>query len=179
MSPGCPRFVPPVALSEGGIGWVPYFLERIDYTYQRHRAWTGQDFGDQLPSHFFNERIFTCFIDDAFGLEGRHHLNVDHITWECDYPHSDSTWPNSPEQLMKSLAICTDEEIDKITHRNAMAAFSYDPFRHVPKEQATVGALRAAVAGHDVSIVSKGKPEHRATNALDLGRGRGGDESSS
>ena len=23
-----------VALSEGGIGWIPYFLERIDYNYQ-------------------------------------------------------------------------------------------------------------------------------------------------
>jgi predicted TIM-barrel fold metal-dependent hydrolase len=160
------------ALSEGGIGWIPYFLERIDYAYQRHRAWTGQDFGDQLPSQVFNERIVTCFIDDAFGLESRHHLNIDHITWECDYPHSDSTWPNSPEQLMKSLSICTDEEIDKITHRNAMAAFHYDPFRHVPREQATVGALRARAAGHDVSIVSKGKPTTKFTSAADLGRGR-------
>ena len=38
-----------VALSEGGIGWIPYFLERIDYNYDRHHAWTGQDFGDQPP----------------------------------------------------------------------------------------------------------------------------------
>ena len=38
-----------VALSEGGIGWIPYFLERIDYNYQKHHAWTGQDFGDKLP----------------------------------------------------------------------------------------------------------------------------------
>ena len=43
-----------VALSEGGIGWVPYFLERIDYNYDRHHAWTGQDFGDALPSEVFN-----------------------------------------------------------------------------------------------------------------------------
>ena len=38
-----------VALSEGGIGWIPYFLERIDYNYDRHHLWTGQDFGDELP----------------------------------------------------------------------------------------------------------------------------------
>lgn len=158
------------ALSEGGTGWMPYFLERIDYTYQRHRAWTGQDFGDQLPSQVFNDRIYTCFIDDQFGIESRSHLNIDHLTWECDYPHSDSTWPTSPEQLMKSLVDCTDEEIDKITHANAMRAFHYDPFAHVPRKEATVGALRARVAGRDVSAVSKGKPAARATRAADLGR---------
>ncbi len=85
-----------VALSEGGIGWVPYFLERIDYVYAHHRQWTNQDFGDKLPSQVFNENILTCFIDDAVGMEVRHHLNPKHIHWECDYPHSDSTWPNSP-----------------------------------------------------------------------------------
>ena len=62
------------ALSEGGIGWIPYFLERIDYTYQRHEAWTGQDFGDQLPSQVFDEHIVTCFIDDPFGVEAVRHL---------------------------------------------------------------------------------------------------------
>ena len=34
------------ALSEGGIGWIPYFLERVDYVYEHHQAWTGQDLGD-------------------------------------------------------------------------------------------------------------------------------------
>ena len=53
------------ALSEGGIGWIPYFLERIDRVYTMHRAWTHQDFGDKLPSEVFLERIVTCFIDDA------------------------------------------------------------------------------------------------------------------
>ena len=53
-----------VALSEGGIGWIPYFLERIDYNYDRHHLWTGQDFGDELPSEVFNRNVLTCFIDD-------------------------------------------------------------------------------------------------------------------
>src|SRR4029077_18628315 len=39
-----------VALSEGGIGWTPYFLERVYYNYGRHHVWTGQDFGNRLPS---------------------------------------------------------------------------------------------------------------------------------
>ena len=68
------------ALSEGGIGWIPYFLERVDYVYQHHQAWTGQDFGDLLPSQVFKERIITCFIDDAFGVANRDYLNIDIIT---------------------------------------------------------------------------------------------------
>ena len=74
------------ALSEGGIGWIPYFLERVDNVYRHHRAWTHQNFGDKLPSEVFLDRIVTCFIDDAFGLECRDKLNLDMITWECDYP---------------------------------------------------------------------------------------------
>jgi predicted TIM-barrel fold metal-dependent hydrolase len=145
------------ALSEGSIGWIPYFLERVDYVYEHHRAWTGQDFGDQLPSQLFRDRIITCFIDDPTGVEIRHRVGIDTITWECDYPHSDSTWPQSPERVMKSLADVPDDEIDKITHLNAMRHFRYDPFAVRPREQCTVGALRAGAADVDVSNHSSGK----------------------
>src|SRR5262245_43558636 len=43
------------ALSEGGTGWIPHFLERVDYVYSRHRAWTHQDFGAKRPSQVFLE----------------------------------------------------------------------------------------------------------------------------
>jgi predicted TIM-barrel fold metal-dependent hydrolase len=141
-----------IALSEGGIGWIPYLLERIDYVYQHHKAWTGQDFGDKLPSQVFNERMITCFIDDAFGVESRRHLNIDRITWECDYPHSDSTWPNAPELAMKYMDQMSDEEIDKVTHQNAIRLFQFDPFSVRPREKCTVGALRAEAGDWDVSI---------------------------
>jgi predicted TIM-barrel fold metal-dependent hydrolase len=132
-----------IAMSEGGIGWIPYFLDRIDYVYEHHQAWTGQDFGDKLPSQLFRERVITCFIDDPTGVKMRHDIGIDTITWECDYPHSDSTWPTSPERLMKSLDGVPDDDIDKMTHLNAMRDFHFDPFAHRPKEQCTVGALRA------------------------------------
>lgn len=145
-----------VALSEGGIGWVPYFLERIDYVYKHHKQWTNQDFGDRLPSEVFNEKVLTCFIDDAVGMEVRHHLNLDHVHWECDYPHSDSTWPDAPELAMRYLDGLPREDIDKITHLNAMRNFSYDPFAHIPREEATVGALRARATDVDTTPVSHG-----------------------
>jgi predicted TIM-barrel fold metal-dependent hydrolase len=155
-----------IALSEGGIGWIPYFLERVDYNYERHHRWTGQDFGDQRPSEVFNEHIITCFIDDHFGVASREFLNMDRVCWECDYPHSDSTWPTAPETLAKQLDGVSDYDIDRITHLNAMRLFSFDPFSVRAREECTVGALRQQAAGHDVSIRSTNRSHVGAHKAL-------------
>ena len=146
-----------IALSEGGIGWIPYFLERVDHVYRHHRAWTHQSFGDKLPSEVFLERIVTCFIDDAFGVRNRDRLNLEMITWECDYPHSDSSWPVSPETLGAYLGGVPDDEVAKITHENALRLFSSDPFAHVPRDQATVGALRARALDVDLGYRSSAR----------------------
>jgi Amidohydrolase len=136
------------ALSEGGIGWLPYFLERIDYVYSRHRYWTGQDFGDQLPSHKARENFTFCFIDDKAGVANRELIGVDNITWECDYPHSDSTWPQAPEALAKHFDdSVSDVDINKMSHLNAMRVFNYDPFSVLGRDNCTVGALRAQADG--------------------------------
>lgn len=150
-----------IALSEGGTGWVPYFLERVDRTYDMHHRWTGQDFGDRMPSDVFREHFLTCFISDHTGVYLRNEIGIDNISWECDYPHSDSAWPGAPEELAKLMneAGVTEVEAAKITHENAMAWYSFDPFAHVPREQATVGALRGMAAGHDVSIRSMSRRE--------------------
>jgi predicted TIM-barrel fold metal-dependent hydrolase len=141
------------SLAEAGIGWVPYWLERADITYQKHHNWTGQDFGDKLPSQVFRERVLTCFIEDTTGLGIRDAIGVENIAWECDYPHSDSTWPQSPETLMKSLEEVgvPDDEIELMTWKNACDFYRFDPFEHTPREQATVGALRAQATDVDTT----------------------------
>jgi predicted TIM-barrel fold metal-dependent hydrolase len=146
-----------IALSEGGTGWIPYFLERVDRTFEMHATWTLQDFGGKLPSEVFREHFLTCFISDPVGVRLRHDIGIDNICWECDYPHSDSMWPGAPEQLWQVLqdSQVPDEDIRKITHENAMRWYTFDPFAHIPREQATVGALRRQAEGHDVSIRSR------------------------
>jgi predicted TIM-barrel fold metal-dependent hydrolase len=146
------------ALSEGGIGWVPYFLERCEFTYEHHRAWTGVDLGTRTPTQVFRDHVITCFIDDPSGLELRDHIGVERITWECDYPHSDSTWPRSPEVLAPSLAGLSRPEVDAITHANATRLFAFDPFARRAREQCTVGALRAEAEGWDVSVRDIDRP---------------------
>lgn len=156
------------ALSEGGIGWVPYFLERIDRVYKMHRAWTHQDFGDLLPSELFLERVALCFIDDEFGVETRHKLNPDMITWECDYPHSDSTWPVAPETLAYYLDGVPDDEVDRITHQNALRLFSFDMFKRVSKDQLTVGALRAQANDVDLGFRSSARLKKTGTETVSV-----------
>jgi predicted TIM-barrel fold metal-dependent hydrolase len=96
-----------IALSEGGTGWIPYFLERVDRTFEMHATWTLQDFGGKLPSEVFREHFLTCFISDPLGVRLRHEIGIDNIAWECDYPHSDSMWPGAPEELTAVLTRST------------------------------------------------------------------------
>lgn len=140
-----------ICLSEGGIGWVPYLLERADFTFEHHGAWTNADFGGMKPSELFKKNFITCFIDDKFGLHSTDFLNVDMVTYECDYPHSDTLWPQAPEVLWESIKHLPTEMIDRITHQNVMREFRYDPFETLKREDCTVGALRAKAGHVDVS----------------------------
>jgi predicted TIM-barrel fold metal-dependent hydrolase len=154
-----------VAMSEGGIGWVPYLLERLDYVYEHHHAWTGMHLGGRLPSQVFADHVWTCFIDDRAGIANRDAVGVDRIMWELDYPHSDSTWPQAPEALAKALDDVPMADIDKMTHLNAMRCFNFDPFSVRPREKSTVGALRAEAVDVDASIRSMGRRKSEADAA--------------
>ncbi|MCL2584942.1 MAG: amidohydrolase, partial [Streptosporangiales bacterium] len=109
------------------------------------------------PTEVFRRNMLACFIDDPTALRVRDRIGIDSIAWECDYPHTDSTWPNSPENLFGQLAEagCADEEIHKITWENACRFFRWDPFAHRDRAAATVGALRARARDVDVSTTSK------------------------
>jgi predicted TIM-barrel fold metal-dependent hydrolase len=158
-----------IALSEGGTGWIPYFLDRIDRTYEMHHLWTGQDFGDEVPSDVFRRHFLTCFISDPVGIRLRHDIGIDNIAWECDYPHSDSSWPEAPEELAAAAEGVSDEDLHKMGHENAMRWYSYDPFAHRAKQDCTVGALRAEAGDHDVAIRPFDKGRFERQQGIELG----------
>ncbi len=146
------------ALSEGGVGWVPSFLERCDAVLWRHGPWTGQKF-DRLPSEVFRDHFLLCFVEDAAGLELRERVGVENIAWECDYPHADSTWPTAADQFAQAMNAqdVPPEHVEKISWENAARTFGVDPFARQAREHCTVGALRARATDVDVSIRSRGK----------------------
>jgi len=145
-----------VAFSEGGIGWIPFLMDRVDRHYLNQR-WTGQDFGDKMPSDLIREHSLACFISDPTSLKLKDDIGIDMIAFETDYPHSDSLWPDAPEVLLQQCegAGLNDEEIDKVSWQNTARFFGYDPFAVIPRDQATVGALRARATDVDTAIVSR------------------------
>ncbi|HEY9556569.1 MAG TPA: amidohydrolase family protein [Acidimicrobiales bacterium] len=113
-----------VALSEGGIGWIPYVLERADYTWERHRWYTGVN-TEVRPSELFKDHIFGCFIADKAGVEMRALAGIDNLMFEGDYPHSDSNFPNSRKNLAVVLQDVPDDEARKIAEGNARRVFNF------------------------------------------------------
>jgi predicted TIM-barrel fold metal-dependent hydrolase len=115
-----------IVLAEGGIGWMPWLLERADTTWERQRFWQPIN-QDVRPSELFRRNIWGCFITDRTGIGLRHDIGVDRILWECDFPHSDSMWPNSRKVLTEAVHEVPDEEVHAMAELNARELFHLKP----------------------------------------------------
>lgn len=126
MSPVCRRFPGlKFVFSEGGIGWVPNALERADRMWERHKSYTDLD--DILPSEIYRQNMWLCMIEEPVCLRYRDDIGVDKIMWECDYPHTDTVWPESQSSARDvfTAAGCTPDEIAAISHGNAERVFDW------------------------------------------------------
>src|SRR2546422_2781625 len=109
-----------IVLAETGIGWLPYILERMDDTYRKfldaEEFWRGHG-GLQLtrpPSAYFRRQVWATFQTDHLGLRVVDALGDDRVMWASDYPHADSTWPESAraiEENFKSVAAAARRRI--------------------------------------------------------------------
>ena len=116
-----------LAYAEGQIGWIPYILERADTVWEENRGWGGvADIVPEPPSTYFFRQIYGCFFSDAFGLKNIESIGVDNITYESDYPHSDSTWPETRQIAEKQMKDLTEEQIYKIVRGNAIKLYDLD-----------------------------------------------------
>jgi len=116
-----------VAYSEGQIGWIPYLLHRMDVVWEDNRGWGGvADKVPNPPSTYFPDHVFGCFFDDPNGLKLIDEIGADNITYESDYPHSDSTWPNTAQLALEQMAGLSDEQIWKVVRGNAIKLFGLD-----------------------------------------------------
>jgi predicted TIM-barrel fold metal-dependent hydrolase len=157
-----------IALSEGGIGWVPFLLDRMDKHMWNH-SWTHLDIGAESATEIWKKNFLGCFITEPTGLRVIDRMGEETVAWECDFPHSDSTWPTSPEYLyaeIEAMGGMSDATINKITWENACRFYRWDPFKHTPRERATVGALRALAGDVDVSTTTKAQYRERYIGAL-------------
>jgi uncharacterized protein len=104
---------------EADAGWVPHYMYRMDHAYDRHRYWLPA--GQQLskpPSEYFRENIYVTFQDDWVAFRMLDMCNPRRLMWANDFPHSDSTWPNSQALLAKHAAGLTGEQKSWLLHDN-------------------------------------------------------------
>lgn len=109
---------------ESDCGWVAHFLKRMDHVhtrkgprYERHIK------SDMLPSDFFKRQIKCVFQDDRPGILTLETTGSDVLMWGSDYPHNDSTWPNSQQVIEEMFRGVTDTDRNKIVYANAAALY--------------------------------------------------------
>jgi predicted TIM-barrel fold metal-dependent hydrolase len=116
--------------AEGQIGWIPYLLERADDVWSQHRAWVaGPTSTPDPPSTYYYRQVFGCFFRDRHGLASLAECGVDNVMFEVDYPHSDSTWPDSKAVALEIMAGLPDETVEKLVRGNAIRALGLDHLR--------------------------------------------------
>ncbi len=103
--------------AETGIGWVNYVLEACDHEWERRHLWT--EGVKSRPSDLFRRQVYVDFWYEEAGIQLRHHVGIDNIMWESDYPHSTSTYPDSQSFVERSLKDVPDGEREKLRHGNA------------------------------------------------------------
>lgn len=116
-----------LAYSEGQIGWLPYILERADAVWEDHRAWGGvAETIPEPPSTYFHRQVWGCFFKDFHGLRSLDVIGEDKVTFETDYPHTDSTWPDTRAIAGRMMAGLTPAVIEKVVRGNAIHLYDLD-----------------------------------------------------
>ena len=115
---------------EAYVGWLPFVAEYMDHAYRVHRYWNDLGLREE-PSHYLRRQVYATFIEDPVGLRERHALGVDNLLWSSDYPHGESTFPDSRGFVARAFAGIPEEETRKMVHDNARRVFDIclDPLR--------------------------------------------------
>jgi predicted TIM-barrel fold metal-dependent hydrolase len=133
-----------IAMSQGGIGWIPFLLDRIDL-HLTNQTWSGLDLKGRSGTELFQEHFLACFVTDPSTLFLRNRIGIDCIAWQSAFPLTDSTWPNSPELLHGELtqAGTNDQETEAIAWRNAVRFFGLDDLLPPELASTTVASMRS------------------------------------
>jgi len=119
-----------IAYAEGQVGWMPYVVERMDKIWEeRGDASFGIDLPNP-PSSYIPNHIWGCIFDDEIGLKNRDIIGMNQICFEVDFPHADTTFPNT---LKVATKICeeaglSEDEIYRLMRGNAIDCFGLERF---------------------------------------------------
>jgi predicted TIM-barrel fold metal-dependent hydrolase len=111
-----------ICYAESQIGWLPYVLERLDKCAQRSFGGVSPLVEDP-PSSYMAGRVYGCFFDDDHGIANRDKIGVSQLLFETDYPHQDTTWPNTPAVVEHMATQMPASDLERIVRGNAIDLF--------------------------------------------------------
>jgi predicted TIM-barrel fold metal-dependent hydrolase len=111
-----------IAMSEGGIGWVAMLLDRLDNIVDRSRYGLGWDV---RPAEVLKRNFWFCSIDDPSTIDTRYRIGVENIMVEVDYPHGDSTWPDTQQVIKECWGHLPPVELRAMCSGNAAALYRH------------------------------------------------------
>jgi predicted TIM-barrel fold metal-dependent hydrolase len=114
-----------LVLAESGVGWLPYFLARMDLEWRALRD--KLDYAPETaPSDIFHRQVFATFEEEELGAELIPLLGADCCMWASDYPHTDSTFPHSLQAIEETLGSLSDADRRKIVATNCARLYGFD-----------------------------------------------------
>lgn len=102
---------------ENEVGWMPFWIGQCDKNFKRHRHAQNLTI-DRLPSEYFYEQVFSTFFNDHVGGKMFSWWGADNCMWSNDYPHQNSTWPNSRDVVARDMADVKPEDRRKLLFTN-------------------------------------------------------------
>ena len=111
---------------ENDIGWAANFLQRLDHVFHRYGPLMNKTFrSGRLPSETFKDHVYLTFMDDLAGIRTYDLVGADNVMWSNDYPHGDSTWPNSREAISRQFENMPDQDRKKILKDNVLKLYNW------------------------------------------------------
>ena len=114
-----------IVFSEGGIGWVPVLLGRMEQIHRLRPELIDWPAGELTPMEVFHRNFWLSAIQESYSFEQCHRIGVDRIMLESDYPHADTSWPRTQEVVHEQVKRLAREEIAKVTHLNASELYGH------------------------------------------------------
>jgi predicted TIM-barrel fold metal-dependent hydrolase len=119
-----------IVMSEGGIGWVPALMDRLDrnfYHLPYLKTWASYgSAANLLPSEVLKRNFWFCAIEEPLGFKMLDLIGAENVFVESDYPHSDSSWPDTQEVIHKQIGWLDPQERESVTWKNACRLFRFD-----------------------------------------------------
>lgn len=110
---------------ENEIGWMPFMLQQWDYYYRRFRKENPPPI-DKDPSEYFYRQVYATFFNDAVGGRNLEWWGEDNCMWSNDFPHPNSTWPNSRNVIQRDLGHLPPEKRRKLLSTNVVRLYNME-----------------------------------------------------